>query len=61
MNGLNRYYFGRSLAFAGGSLVALGIILLLVKLLIFVAYYAAGAIALAGLVLLGVGWLLQRS
>ncbi len=61
MNGLNRYYFGRSLVFAGGSLVALGIVLLLVKLLIFVAYYAAGAIAVIGLMLLGIGWLLQRA
>ena len=61
MNSPNRYYFGRSLAFAGGSLVALGVVLLLVKLLMFVAYYAAGAIALGGLVLLGIGWLLQRA
>ena len=61
MNGLNRYYFGRSLAFAGGSLVGLGIILLLVKVLMLVAYYAAGLIAVIGLALLGIGWLLQRA
>ena len=61
MNGLNSYYFGRSLVFAGGSLVALGIVLLLVKLLIVVAYYAAGLIAVTGLILLGIGWLLQRA
>jgi len=41
--------------------VALGVVLLLVKLLMFVAYYAAGLIALSGLILLGIGWLLQKA
>lgn len=56
--GLNRLMYSRMLTGAGSALLGLGILLLLVKLLIALAWFASGAIALAGLVLLGVGYLL---
>jgi hypothetical protein len=42
----------------GGLLLALGILLLLVRLLMLLAWYAAGAVALAGVVMLlaGIVW-----
>ena len=42
----------------GGLVLALGILLLLVKLLVVLAWYAAGAVALAGLIILlaGIVW-----
>jgi hypothetical protein len=42
----------------GGLLLALGILLLLVRLLVLLAWYAAGAVALAGLIILlaGIVW-----
>jgi len=42
----------------GGLLLALGILLLLVRLLVLLAWYAAGAVALAGLIVLlaGIVW-----
>lgn len=42
----------------GGLLLALGILLLLVRLLMLLAWYAAGAVALAGLIILlaGIVW-----
>lgn len=43
----------------GGVVLALGLMLLVVKLIIFLAWYAAGIIALAGLILLAIGWLLS--
>jgi hypothetical protein len=46
------------LVMAGSMLLGLGILLLLVKLLMTVAWYASGAIALSGVVLLAVGFLL---
>ena len=48
----------RSLIGTGSFCLVLGILLLLVKLLMALAWYAAGAIVLAGLVLVLVGWLL---
>ena len=42
----------------GIVLLALGLLLLFVKLIIFLAWYAAGFIALAGLILLIIAWLL---
>jgi membrane-bound ClpP family serine protease len=52
--GSNRFYF------AGAMLIALAILLLLVKLLMFMAWFAAGPIGLAGLILLGIGWITGR-
>ena len=42
----------------GGLLLALGILLLLVRLLVLLAWYAAGAVALAGVIMLlaGIVW-----
>ena len=42
----------------GGLLLALGILLLLVRLLVLLAWYAAGAVALAGAMMLlaGIVW-----
>lgn len=42
----------------GGLLLALGILLLLVRLLMLLAWFAAGAVALAGLIILlaGIVW-----
>ena len=42
----------------GGLLLALGILLLLVRLLMLLAWFAAGAVALAGLIMLlaGIVW-----
>jgi len=48
----------RVLVVGGSFLLVLGIFLLLVKLLVALAWYASGAIALAGLILLAVGWLI---
>ena len=50
---------GGKLVILGTVLLALGLVLLLVKLIIFLAWYAAGIIALAGLILLAIGWLLS--
>ena len=41
--------------FIGGAIFALGILLLLIKLVILLAWYAAGAIAVAGLALMMIG------
>jgi len=43
---------------AGSFCFVLGVLLLLVKLLMALAWYASGAILLAGLVLILIGWLL---
>jgi len=43
---------------AGSLILALGLFLLLVKLLVALAWYAAGGIALAGLIVLVFGWFL---
>jgi len=54
----DRLAFSRMLVLSGGALLGLGIVLLLVKLLMAVAWYASGAIALSGLALLLIGYLL---
>ena len=44
----------------GGGLLGLGIVLLLIRVLMVMAYYAAGALVLVGLMALLVGGLLGR-
>ena len=56
--GSNRLRYSRVLTGAGSALLGLGILLLLVKLLIALAWYASGAIAMGRLVLLVAGYLL---
>ena len=56
--GSDRAILSRMLAVGGSFLLVLGILLLLVKLLVALAWYASGAIAIAGLVLLAAGWLI---
>ena len=53
---LNRWMLSRTLVAFGGLALGLGVLLLLVKLVIALAWYASGAIALAGLILLAVGY-----
>lgn len=53
-----RFNLASSLIVAGGSMLAIGIILLMVKILITLAWYAAGAIALVGLLMLSLGWII---
>jgi hypothetical protein len=50
----------RSLVLVGGGLLGIGLILVLVKLLMLVAYFAAGAMVLVGLIALLAGLLLGR-
>ena len=52
---LPRRQLARMMVVGGSVCLALGILLLLVKLLIALAWYASGAIMLAGLVLLAIG------
>ena len=60
MTGLNGHYYSNWLIAAGSSLLVLGIFLVLVKLLMFVAEYAGPGIALAGLILLVIGMVMRR-
>ena len=57
----NRLAFSRMLVVTGSMLLGLGVLLLLVKVLMALAWYASGAIALSGLVLLVIGYLLGGS
>lgn len=57
MMGYNRWVLSRSLIAVGSVLLGLGILLVLLKLMIALAWYASGAIFIAGLVLLVAGWL----
>jgi hypothetical protein len=52
----DRWMISRRLVAAGSVLLGLGILLLLVKLTVLIAWNGAGAVALVGLVLLVVGW-----
>ena len=52
-----RWQFSRTLMMAGSLLLGVGILLVLLKFLMALAWYASGAIAVAGLVVLAVGWL----
>ena len=56
-----RFDLARSLIVAGTPVFLLGVFLLLIKLLMMFAWYAAGVIALSGLVLLVIGLLLLRA
>jgi len=58
---MNRIFFAQSLIIAGGSVLTLGVFLLLIKLVMLIAWYAAGIVALVGLVVLLVGFLLRRA
>jgi len=51
-----RWQFSRTMMTAGSLLLGLGILLLLLKFLMALAWYASGAIAVAGLIMLAVGW-----
>ncbi len=53
-----RWMLSRTLMGMGSFCLVLGILLLLIKLLMTVAWYAAGAIALTGVLLVGVGTLI---
>lgn len=57
---LRRLQFGQSLIIAGSGVLGIGVLLILIKLVMFIAWYAAGVVALAGGVLLLVGFLLKR-
>ena len=54
-----RVRLGRSLLLCGTALFSLGILLLLIKLVMVLAWYGS-IVALAGLVLAGIGYLLRR-
>lgn len=56
----NRPQRGKWLMAFGGWVLILGAALLAVKVLLMVIWYAAGAIALAGLLLMLIGWVLTR-
>lgn len=57
---VKRYVFSRYLAAAGTGLLVIGGIIFVIKLLLDVAYLVAGALALAGLILLIVGFVYRR-
>jgi len=50
---------GRSLVVGGTAVLALGIMLLLIKLVMYMAWYAGGVIVAAGLLMLLIGALLR--
>ena len=54
-----RYRWARSMILAGSGLLLMGMILLLVKFTMILAWHAAGAVALAGLVFLLIGLMLR--
>jgi len=56
----NRWTFSRTLVAGGSVLLGLGVLLLLMKLVMFLAWYESGAIAAVGLVMLVVGRLIGR-
>ena len=55
-----RWDLSRSLVIVGGGLLGLGLMLLLIRIVMVVAYYAAGALVLVGLIALLAGGLLGR-
>jgi len=55
-----RWDLSRSLVTVGGLLLGMGLILLVVKMLIIIAYTAAGAMAVVGLIALVAGLLMGR-
>ena len=58
--GWRRFQFAQSLMFTGGGILALGILLVLIKLMMFIAWYAAGAVVLAGAMMFLTGLILRR-
>ena len=58
--GNRRSQLGGALVAAGSAMLAIGLVLVIVKLLMFMAYYAAGIFVLAGVLLLIVGWAMGR-
>ncbi len=60
MNRNQRLSAGITLSMVGGGVLAFGILLVLIKLLITLAWHYAGAIVLAGLILLIIGFILRR-
>ena len=57
---LRRLQFGQSLIIAGSGVLGIGVLLILIKLVMFIAWYAAGVVVLAGGILLLIGFLLKR-
>jgi len=55
-----RWDLSRSLVTVGGLLLGMGLILLVVKMLVFMAYSVAGAMAVVGLIALLAGLLMGR-
>jgi len=58
---VKRVLFGQLLVAVGGGLLAMGVTVFMVKLIIELAYFVAGGLALVGLALLIVGMFLRRS
>jgi len=54
----SRMMMSRSLFATGTTVLGIGILLLLIKLAALVIWYAAGAIALAGAIMVFLGWIL---
>ena len=59
MMGWKQSELGRSLVVGGTAVLALGIMLLLIKLVMYMAWYAGGVIAAAGLLMLLIGGLFR--
>jgi len=57
---LRRLRFGQSLIIAGTGVLGIGVLLILIRLVMLIAWYAAGVVVLAGGVLLLIGFLLKR-
>jgi len=57
----NRLYLARQLVVWGAIALAVGLLLLIIRLVIFLAWYVAGAIAAAGALLLLIGMILLPS
>jgi len=60
MANFHRVRFAQWLVLVGTSVLGLGVFLLLVKVVMFIAWHTAGAVALTGLGLLAVGAVLRR-
>ena len=53
----DRLEFSRSMVVLGSGLLGLGVLLLMIKLVVFLAWYAAGVIAGVGLLMFLIGML----
>ena len=58
---LNRVGLGISLSIAGAGLLAFSLLLVLIKLPVHLAWHYAGAIILAGLLMLLIGFILRKT